>query len=396
MRHHLLAFVLVFAPVATLASDGIFADFTTSMGAFTVELDAVEAPRTVANFVSLAEGTRPWVDSLTGAVKVGTPYYDGVIYHRVIAGFMSQTGSRNGQGTDGPGYRFRDEISPNLLHVRHVISMANSGPNTNGAQFFITDQASPHLDGLHAVFGRVVAGGDVVDAINAVPTDAGERPLTPVVIESISIRRVGEDAQAFDVMASDLPVVSALPGQLDVTAGGPIRYHIEPAANRTVTQAHRSFDLASWSPVFSRNEDRSDVDQSILNFGTATAPRAFFNISQVYYPDALPASMAERVLDVEFGGNQRLVFSVNADGQTGTCDYTLNSDTNNSPITEVYVYPQDIKAEYIFVTGFGNIAIIASVREFAQDEYSGVADVYQFNQTEGWIKISSGTFTLTK
>lgn len=395
MRQFLMAMVFAAAPSAVLAEDGMFADFTTSLGEFSVELDFVETPRTVANFVSLAEGSRRWVDPLTGAVMGGARYYDGVIFHRVIAGFMSQSGSRNGQGTDGPGYRFRDEISPNLPHDRHVISMANSGPNSNGAQFFITDEPTPNLNGKHAVFGRVVAGGDVVDAINAVPT-LDERPLAPVVIESVRIRRVGAAAGGFDVMAWDLPVVSALPGRLEVTPGGPIRYHVVPDEGRTMVQGHYSLDLDTWTSFLKRNEDRTDIDPAVIQIGTASLPRLFFHFSQVFYPDALPSSMANAVLDVEYSGTERLVFTVNADGQTGVCEYTSASGTISHPISQVVVYPDDVKAEYLFnVVGLGWRGFAAAVRETEPGDFRGVADVYHRDQL-GWFLVDSGTFTLTQ
>jgi cyclophilin family peptidyl-prolyl cis-trans isomerase len=334
---------------------------------------------------------------LNGAVKTG-PYYEGVIFHRVIGDFMSQSGSRNGQGTDGPGYRFRDEISPTLTHNRHVISMANSGelfPNTNGSQFFITDVATPWLDGLHTIFGNVVSGGSVVDAINAVPTDAGERPLTPVVIQSVQIRRVGTAAQAFNVNAWDLPVVSGLPGTLDVTPGGPVRYEVTPSNQRTFTMAHRSTDLQSWSKIHDRYEDAQGLDRGFLPLDTATAPRAFYQISQAWYPDALPRTMANRVLDVPFGGNQRLVFEIGANGQTGSGRYVLGTTTNPYTITATYVTQDLWQGEYIFETNIAILGIVTRVGNTTTNSLTGAADVYQFLNNQ-WTKIGTGTFTLTK
>lgn len=170
---------MIFGPEggAETPDEGVFADFSTTLGDFTVKLAMEGAPRTVANFASLAEGSRPWVDPLNGVVRYDTPYYDGIIFHRVIEGFMNQGGCPLGIGDSGPGYRFRNEFEGGLLHVRHVISMTNSGPNTNGSQFFITVGETPWLNGLHTVFGGVVAGGDVADAINAVETGPDDKPL---------------------------------------------------------------------------------------------------------------------------------------------------------------------------------------------------------------------------
>jgi peptidyl-prolyl cis-trans isomerase A (cyclophilin A) len=170
---------------------GTYAHFDTSEGAFTVRLFEKEVPNTVANFVGLAAGTREWRDPSTGEKK-NTPFYDGVIFHRVIDGFMIQGGDRLGQGTGGPGYKFADEFHPSLRHSRAgILSMANAGPNTNGSQFFITLAPTPHLDNRHSVFGEVVEGMDVVKKIGSVRTGPQDRPLKAVVMNRVTIERVG-------------------------------------------------------------------------------------------------------------------------------------------------------------------------------------------------------------
>jgi peptidyl-prolyl cis-trans isomerase A (cyclophilin A) len=170
---------------------GTYAHFDTTEGSFTIRFFDKEVPRTVANFVGLAEGTKEWKDPATGEMKKA-PYYDGVIFHRVINGFMIQGGDRLGQGTGGPGYQFADEFHPSLRHDKAgILSMANAGPNTNGSQFFITLDKTPHLDNKHSVFGQVVSGLDVVKRIGAVATGRQDRPLTPVVMNRVTIERVG-------------------------------------------------------------------------------------------------------------------------------------------------------------------------------------------------------------
>lgn len=165
------------------------ATFDTSMGNFTVRLFEDIAPKTVANFVGLATGQIPWTDPRTGQPGEG-PLYDGGVFHRVISDFMIQGGDPTGTGRGGPGYRFEDETSPQATHGSDgILSMANAGPNTNGSQFFITLRATPHLDGRHTVFGEVVEGMDVVREIGRVPTDRGDRPETPVTIQSIAVSR---------------------------------------------------------------------------------------------------------------------------------------------------------------------------------------------------------------
>ena len=180
------------APVAKeLMEPGTYARFDTTEGSFTIRLFDKEAPKTVANFVGLVDGTKEWKDPATGEKKKA-PYYDGVIFHRVINGFMIQGGDPLGQGTGGPGYTFADEFHPSLRHDRAgILSMANAGPNTNGSQFFITLGPTPHLDRKHSVFGEVVEGLDVVRRIGAVPTGRQDRPVKPVVMNKVTIERVG-------------------------------------------------------------------------------------------------------------------------------------------------------------------------------------------------------------
>jgi len=181
----LLVLAVVVASTLTMEarlSPGTYAHFTTPLGKFTVKLFDQDAPKTVANFVGLAEGTKEWTDPKTGA-KVKKPFYEGLIFHRVISGFMIQGGCPLGQGIGGPGYKFEDEFSPKLRHSKEgILSMANSGPNTNGSQFFITLGPTPHLDNKHSVFGEVVEGMDVVRKIGTTPTGAGDRPVTPVTM----------------------------------------------------------------------------------------------------------------------------------------------------------------------------------------------------------------------
>ena len=166
----------------------MYAHFTTSEGKFTIQLFDEDAPRTVENFVGLATGAKEWTDPRTGRKATG-PYYNGTIFHRVIAGFMIQGGDPLGQGTGGPGYKFADELSPKRRHGKAgVLSMANSGPNTNGGQFFITLAATPWLDDKHSVFGEVVEGMDVVKKIGNTPTSKpGDRPVKAITVESVII-----------------------------------------------------------------------------------------------------------------------------------------------------------------------------------------------------------------
>jgi peptidyl-prolyl cis-trans isomerase A (cyclophilin A) len=167
-----------------------FAHVETNLGNFTIELFDTKAPNTVANFVGLAEGSKDWTHPKTGEKKTNTPYYNGIVFHRVIQGFMIQGGDPLGEGRGGPGYQFDDEFHPDLRHDRAgILSMANAGPRTNGSQFFITLGPTPHLDRKHSVFGVVTSGLDVVQKIGAVPTDRNDRPVTPVVMQKVTIEK---------------------------------------------------------------------------------------------------------------------------------------------------------------------------------------------------------------
>ncbi|MCG3113731.1 MAG: peptidylprolyl isomerase [Candidatus Manganitrophus sp. SB1] len=166
------------------------AKIETTLGEIVIELFEDEAPIAVANFIGLAEGTKAWTDPNTSQ-QVTRPFYDGLIFHRVISGFMIQGGDPLGNGTGGPGYTFEDEFSSGLEFDRvGRVGMANSGPDTNGSQFFILDGApQSHLNNVHTIFGQVTSGQEVVNAIANVPTGASDRPTTSVVMTKVTILR---------------------------------------------------------------------------------------------------------------------------------------------------------------------------------------------------------------
>jgi peptidyl-prolyl cis-trans isomerase A (cyclophilin A) len=182
------------ATVATAAEeknklpDGLYAEMDTSKGKIVIRLEFEKTPLTVANFVGLAEGTKHYSKTPGEPPKAqDKPFYDGLIFHRVIPDFMIQGGDPQGSGRGGPGYQFRNEIDPSLKHDKPgILSMANAGPDTNGSQFFITHKETPHLDGKHAVFGHVVEGQDVVNKIEKGDT-----------IKTVKILRIGDKAKGF-------------------------------------------------------------------------------------------------------------------------------------------------------------------------------------------------------
>jgi peptidyl-prolyl cis-trans isomerase A (cyclophilin A) len=197
MRRFLAVSAIVFCLIAGLSAadkpTGPKAVFDTSVGKITCTLFDKQAPETVANFIGLAEGTKEWKNPSSGAVKKGVPLYDGTIFHRVIPQFMIQGGDPLGNGVGGPGYKFKDEFNSDLKFDRPGrLAMANSGPNTNGSQFFITDVPTPHLNNHHTIFGQCdnIA---LVEKIARMPSDPGtNRPFSPVKIEHITIVRPGE------------------------------------------------------------------------------------------------------------------------------------------------------------------------------------------------------------
>jgi len=195
MRHILFALLFAALALPVLAQEKSAAEptavFDTTMGTLRCKLFPKEAPKTVANFIGLADGTKDWKDPATGQTKHGVPLYSGTIFHRVIPGFMIQGGDPLGSGFGDPGYKFADEFVPSLTFDRPGrLAMANSGPNTNGSQFFITDVPTPHLNGRHTIFGQCDdASVELVKKIARVPKGPGDKPTTPVRINKIVIEK---------------------------------------------------------------------------------------------------------------------------------------------------------------------------------------------------------------
>jgi peptidyl-prolyl cis-trans isomerase A (cyclophilin A) len=187
-----------FPPIDVAGEGDLYARLKTTLGDIVVVLEEKRAPQTVANFVGLATGKIEWTDPKTDEKMTNAPLYDGVRFHRVIPGFMIQCGDpltrhtdMSGRwGTGGPGYRFEDEFHPELRHTgAGIMSMANAGPGTNGSQWFITEDSTPHLDRRHSVFGKVVAGAKVANKIASTDRDGRDKPRTDVVLEKVEIFR---------------------------------------------------------------------------------------------------------------------------------------------------------------------------------------------------------------
>ncbi len=175
--------------------DGMYAEFVTTKGVMVAKLNYKKVPITVANFVSLAEGTNTMVDSLYKEKK----FYNGLIFHRVMNNFMIQGGDPLATGAGSPGYKFNDEFHSDLKHdTLGILSMANGGPNSNGSQFFITEVPKPHLDNVHSVFGELVLGLDILDTISNVKVGSRNKPVEDIIIDELNIIRKGKEAKKFD------------------------------------------------------------------------------------------------------------------------------------------------------------------------------------------------------
>jgi len=336
--------LFLFAPTG-LAQDGIYADFTTSMGSFTCRLEYAYSPRSVANFIGLATGARAWLDLTTGKVRTA-PFYDGLIFHRVIAGFMNQGGSPSKLGNDGPGYTFQDEFTPFLRHTNFgVLSMANSGPDSNGAQFFITAAPTPWLDDVHTIFGQVIGGSNVVYQINHAPTDANNRPLTDVVIQKVGIRRVGAGAEAFDIQAQGLPLITNQPLALAVGANQvSLTFSNRLNAGNLV---YSSTNLATWTSENLGIETTSPIGTNSLTKAKDPSWK-FHRMVAVNYaaPRPVPKNVYGRALTLNFnagGGQVVILFDGSGSGSYAyngapgvVTSYTWNQDAYRGRLQPIY------------------------------------------------------------
>ena len=324
-----MRFVVILIALFSPLQAELLAHFQTSLGNVVVALQYDKAPQAVANFITLAEATRTRIHPLTGAV-IRSPLYIGEKFFRVVndANFkIAQTGSGTGTNSDGPGFTFRDEFDPTLTHVPYVLSMANSGPNTNGSQIFFTGNTTiPSLNNVHTIFGLITdpASRSVIDAILA----AGSGGST---ITGLTFSRTDAAAVAFDEQAQRLPVVSSPGGYLTVNSGVSAAWHLSPAMTTgAIFHAFRSTTLVtgSWSELasarlhvgLSATSIAPSVDSALLD--NAAAPKAFYNLSVVKHPDSVaPSTLANRTVTIALGNNS-LAFAFDTAGVAGTIIYT--------------------------------------------------------------------------
>jgi peptidyl-prolyl cis-trans isomerase A (cyclophilin A) len=312
-----LLILMAMGLLAGRARAALEADITTSKGVVTVVLEHAKAPRAVANFMTLAEGSRRWVDSRNGAVNDG-PFYPGLAFHRIenTAGSkLAEFGSKNGSGMDDPGYRFPDELDATLIHESYVMAYASDAPNGSGSRVYFTGSVSmPARDGRNVVFGKIpsAAGRQVIDEILA----AGNGGTT---VLSVSIRRTDPAALAFDEATVPLPIVQPVTGPLLVTPGVSVRLNA-PRGVMTTLQAHASGDLAAWAPHFRSFVGLDEVAPSQPEtIDAAQLLRRFYQFSLVEFPGAGGASdFAGRTLTISTEGTGPIIYDFDATGLAGT------------------------------------------------------------------------------
>ena len=412
IRPLLLACAALFS--SQTASAQIYADVTvsqgqSSLGTFRILLYHDLAPRTVANFIGLATGERTWIDPETGAIQVNQPYYDGIIFHRLIHKFVIQGGDPLGTGSGGPGYVFQDEFDPSLSHVEYGVSMANSGALSNGSQFFINLSAPTFLDNKHSVFGLVIDdasypnGRALIDGFKNSTnfrTDASDRPLIPITIDSISFS--GPDYASFDVNAPGLglPEVSPLTMTISHTASTG-EFNLEWEAERKFDYPlYFGSDLTAWS-LAGKVLTMSDNASFDINIDSiATGSQGFYQATKVDYsafPEA-PQNVVSNgnVLDLASnGGTLRLNFNgsgggfwrfIYADGVTPDDSGIISAEQTNSTSFPVIpssgTFVNNSGQTYGRFIGVRQITVFLD-REAGPDLLTAVQPVLSFHQTAG-------------
>ncbi len=301
------------------------AHFVTTQGSIIVELQFLKAPQAVANFITMAQATRPHLNPASGAISY-TPYYIGEKFFRVIDSptfKIAQTGSGTGTNSGGPGFSFKDEFDPTLTHVPYVLSMANSGPNSNGTQIFLTGNTSiPSLNNVHTIFGLITdpASRTVIDAILAAGNDG-------TTITGLTFSATDVSALSFDEMAQNLPTISQPSGSLSVVPGTSATWNLaDPGAAGNVLRAFRSTTLlsGSWTELPAARKiqglDAPALTTSLLD--AAVTPAAFYNLTLTQHPGAVtPFSLAGRTVTIPLPSSI-LTYAFNATGTAGTTTIT--------------------------------------------------------------------------
>ena len=393
---------------ASLARAALIAHVATDRGTIAVDLQHAKAPQAVANFITLAQGTRGRIHPATGAV-VDTPLYIGEKFFRVVNDTtfkIAQTGSGTGTNSGGPGFTFKDEFDPALTHVPYVLSMANSGPNTNGSQIFFTGNATiPSLNNVHTVFGLVTDAPSraVVDAIHA----AGNNGTT---ITGITFERTDPAAVAFDEHAQGLPTLSRPGGFLTVTRNVAATWNLDPLVGPgTIFRAFRSTTLnGGWSELAAARQ-HVGIGTAFLTpvlvqaaLDNATTPRAFYHLSVANHPGAVaPSSLAGRTVHFTIGGDVFDYF-FNAAGTGGTTTYdSATSAPASFPFTLLSFNSAAHDLGFIADHGTGvplarYFQVKVGCDSAAASFVNGRHSTSYFHSFLGWLPAGSGTATITR
>ncbi len=381
-RRLLPSIVWLWAFHAPAQTNGIFADFTTTRGVFTCQLSYSNSPIAVANFIGLATGQRAWLDPVTGQARTNA-FYDGLIFHRVIAGFMIQGGAPN--GGDGPGYAFVDQFSPALnFNSPWMLAMANAGPDSNGSQFFVTVAPYTYGNSNYVILGRVVSGTNVVAAINHVATDANDKPLTNVVIQHVSIRREGAAAQAFDINAHGLAVVTNIPVELQ-----------QGNQSLSLVFSNRPYADNRWFSTTNFSQwTGNSLGIELATPGTNSlqlpldSPEKFFRFAQVQYPSSTfaPKRLYGKTL-VLYYSQGRGTHTLNFD-QSGGGTYKISSTSSGN--LSYYIWYQNPYSGLFYPLSYAGITMTlqltftsATTGSFSGTAYSTISVAV------------TGTFTLS-
>ncbi|MBC2607322.1 peptidylprolyl isomerase [Pelagicoccus albus] len=371
----------------TPSEDGVYAVFSTSQGEFAAKLYYDLVPLTVANFVGLAEGSVLIWDA-EEQTATSEKFYNGLTFHRVIEDFMIQGGSPNGLGTDGPGYGIPDEIRADLTHSKSgILSMANSGPNSGGSQFFITVEPTAWLDGKYAVFGEIVDGLENVEAISEVPVidpDASNhKPITDVVINEVTILRVGTEAQQFDPRNYDVPNVLFPEIKMDLQATPQVaRFDRRINANYLIKQ---STDLENWETDESLEPDYDVESEHSIDVSAPLASdgKVFLEVTEITSPYLVDGTGTN--LTITLGDLGTLGLSLN-DTTGGTYSFGESAGTIDkyywSPLEDrdqLYVEFSGLRTMQIYFDWTKNSSGTVFVHIF--ESYSGAGDYFNVEGT---------------
>ena len=378
---------------APLAQAALTASVVTNKGTILVDLQYAKTPKTVANFITMAQGTRARLDAKTGEV-IKKPLYVGEKFFRVINGTTDdpnfkiiQTGSGTGTNAGNPGFTFKDEFDPTLTHVPYVLSMANGGPNTNGSQIFFTGSAPiDYLNDVHTVFGLVndAPSRAVINAILAAGNDA-------TTITAVTFNRTDAPAQAFNELAQNLPTLSVPDGSLAVLMGQSSTWNFKtPIGTGTMFRAFQSNDMSpnSWTELADAKRQigigpvATPPTLASVQLDAAPAGKAFYHLSTAVHPESVaPTSLASRVVVVDLGPNGTMTYTFSASGTGGT--YSL-APPSGAPIQGNFTSVDSF---------FGSTSSPVYPTSLGCHDISFIASHVGLNPKEFWYKIGCDTAT---